>query len=54
VSMASTASSKGYYVLGADGGIFTFGDANFLGASSGLSGSRAAAGMALVPMTEKM
>ncbi|HVE47414.1 MAG TPA: N-acetylmuramoyl-L-alanine amidase [Acidimicrobiales bacterium] len=48
VAMGSTPlPAQGYYVLGADGGIFTFGDAKFFGARAGLTGSGAAADMAV-------
>jgi hypothetical protein len=33
--MASTSTSKGYWLLGADGGVFTFGDAAFRGSIPG-------------------
>jgi len=36
VSMASTATGNGYWVLGADGGIFSFGDAVFHGSVPGI------------------
>jgi hypothetical protein len=29
--MATTASAKGYWLVGADGGVFAFGDAKYLG-----------------------
>ena len=51
VDMEPTADNRGYYVLGGDGGIFNFGNANFLGARSGLSGANAAAGLAMMPAT---
>ena len=50
-SVLATGSGSGYYVLGTDGGIFTFGDANFLGAHGGLSGAGAAAAIAKLPDT---
>ena len=46
VDIQPTGSGNGYYVLGGDAGIFTFGDANFLGAG-GLTGGAAA--MAKLP-----
>jgi hypothetical protein len=36
VDMEPTPSGKGYWLLGADGGVFTFGDAGFYGAATGL------------------
>jgi hypothetical protein len=36
IAMTPTPSGKGYWVLGADGGIFTFGDAGFYGSVPGL------------------
>ncbi len=35
VGMAATADSGGYWLQGADGGIFAFGDAPFLGSMGG-------------------
>ena len=35
VGMAATPSGHGYYLLGRDGGIFTFGDARFYGSTGG-------------------
>ena len=35
VGVAATADHRGYYLLGADGGIFTFGDARFCGSTGG-------------------
>jgi hypothetical protein len=37
VSVMETASGKGYWMLGQDGGIFSFGDAPFAGSGTGLS-----------------
>ena len=31
VAMAATSDGKGYYLLGSDGGLFTFGDARYHG-----------------------
>ena len=38
VDLAPTADGKGYWMLGADGGVFTFGNARFLGSSGGSFG----------------
>ena len=35
VGMAATHDAAGYWLQGADGGIFTFGDASFLGSMGG-------------------
>jgi hypothetical protein len=35
VGMASTPSGKGYWLVAADGGIFTFGDARYFGSTGG-------------------
>jgi hypothetical protein len=37
VGMAATASGDGYWLVAADGGIFSFGDARFFGSTGGLS-----------------
>jgi hypothetical protein len=34
VAMASTPTGKGYWLVGSDGGIFTFGDAQFYGSAA--------------------
>jgi hypothetical protein len=47
VQIRSTPTGEGYYVMGADGGIFTFGDAPFFGAQPGLRGNSAAVDLAL-------
>ena len=41
--MAATPTGRGYMLLGADGGIFTFGDARFYGSTGGLRLQRAGA-----------
>ena len=43
VGMAATADSGGYWLMGADGGVFSFGDAGFFG-SHGCQGARRAHG----------
>ena len=35
VGIVTTPSGNGYWILGADGGVFTFGDATFLGSLGG-------------------
>jgi hypothetical protein len=35
LAMAATPDSHGYWLLGGDGGIFTFGDAGFFGSTGG-------------------
>ena len=48
VGMASTPSGDGYWLVAADGGVFTFGDAAFFG-SAGASGVHDVIGMARTP-----
>jgi hypothetical protein len=44
VGMAATPDGRGYWLVAADGGIFTFGDAGFLGSATGaLAASHAVA-----------
>jgi hypothetical protein len=45
--MAATAEGAGYWVLGADGGIFSFGDAEFQGSIPGYGLCRFPAGVQL-------
>ena len=47
-AMAATSSGRGYYVLAADGGIFTFGDAKFHGSAAGLPASAQAVAMTVM------
>ena len=49
VGMASTPSGKGYWMVGADGGIFPFGDAGALGSMGGRHLSAPVVGMAATP-----
>ncbi|HVB91535.1 MAG TPA: peptidoglycan-binding protein [Acidimicrobiales bacterium] len=49
VGMASTPSGKGYWLVAADGGIFTFGDANFFGSMGGKPLNRPVVAMAATP-----
>jgi hypothetical protein len=48
VGMAATPSGDGYWLVAADGGVFTFGDAEFFG-SAGATGVRDVVGMARTP-----
>jgi hypothetical protein len=47
--MAATPSGEGYWLVAADGGIFTFGDARFYGSTGGLDLNRPIVGMAATP-----
>jgi hypothetical protein len=49
VNPASTASHQGYWLAGADGGIFTFGDAGFYGSAGGIRLNAPIVGMAATP-----
>ena len=49
VGLAPTPGCGGYWELAADGGVFAFGDAPFLGAATGDVGSRRAVGIAATP-----
>jgi hypothetical protein len=44
--MAPTPSGQGYWLVAADGGIFTFGDAAFQGSTGGLRLAQPVIGMA--------
>ena len=44
VGMAATADGKGYWLVAADGGIFTYGDARYYGSTGGLALNRAGRG----------
>ena len=44
--MAATANGGGYWLVGADGGVFTFGDAAFYGSAGNLRLTRPVVGMA--------
>ena len=46
VGMARTADDNGYWLVGADGGVFAFGDAGFYGAATGMSPTSPIVGMA--------
>jgi hypothetical protein len=47
--MAATPDGKGYWLVAADGGIFTFGDARFFGSTGGISLNEPITGMAATP-----
>jgi hypothetical protein len=47
--MASTPDGRGYWLVASDGGIFTFGDAPFLGSAGGAAMATPVVGMALAP-----
>jgi len=47
--MAATPTGHGYWEVAADGGIFTFGNAQFYGSASGMNLGAAVSSMALTP-----
>ena len=49
VGMASTPDGKGYWLVAADGGIFTFGDAGFYGSTGAINLNKPIVGMASTP-----
>jgi hypothetical protein len=49
VGMAATPDGKGYWLVGRDGGIFTFGDAGFHGSTGNLTLNQPIMGMAATP-----
>jgi hypothetical protein len=49
LSMATTPSGNGYWMMGADGGVFSYGDANFYGSTGGMQLNAPAVGMAATP-----
>jgi hypothetical protein len=49
VGMASTATGLGYWLLGRDGGIFSFGDAGFYGSTGAMSLNQPVVAMAATP-----
>jgi 3D (Asp-Asp-Asp) domain-containing protein len=49
VGIAATPSGRGYWLAGADGGVFAFGDAPFLGSRSGQPLAAQLTGMAATP-----
>src|ERR1700722_529400 len=49
VGIAKTPSGNGYWLVGADGGVFTFGDARFFGSTGGVHLDEPVVGMAVTP-----
>ena len=49
VGMAATPDGKGYWLVAADGGVFSFGDARFNGSTGSLNLNRPVVGMAATP-----
>ena len=49
VGMAATPDGKGYWLVASDGGIFSFGDAPFLGSEGGAARGASAVGIAATP-----
>jgi hypothetical protein len=49
LSMVTTPSGSGYWMMGQDGGIFAYGDANFYGSTGGMKLNEPAVGMAATP-----
>jgi hypothetical protein len=49
VGMAATPDGGGYYLVASDGGIFTFGDARFVGSTGGIHLAKPVVGMAATP-----
>jgi len=49
VGMAATPTGRGYWLVAADGGIFTFGDARFYGSTGGRWLNQPIVGMAATP-----
>ena len=47
--MASTPDGQGYWLVASDGGIFSFGDAQFYGSSGGIHLNQPIVGMAAMP-----
>ncbi|HEV3366235.1 MAG TPA: hypothetical protein VG054_02140, partial [Acidimicrobiales bacterium] len=52
VGMAATPSGKGYWTVASDGGIFSFGDAQFYGSMGGRSLNRPIVGLAAAPSAQ--
>jgi hypothetical protein len=50
--MAATPSGRGYWFVASDGGIFSFGDAQFYGSMGGRSLNRPIVGMAAAPSAQ--
>jgi hypothetical protein len=49
VGMAATPNGRGYILLGADGGIFTFGNAHFYGSTGGMHLNARVLDLAMAP-----
>ena len=49
VGMAATPTGRGYWLVASDGGVFTFGDAAFLGSTGGMALNRPIVGLAATP-----
>lgn len=49
VGMSPTATGLGYWLVASDGGIFTFGDASFLGSTGNITLNKPIVGMAVTP-----
>jgi phosphatidylserine/phosphatidylglycerophosphate/cardiolipin synthase-like enzyme len=49
VGIISTPTGSGYWLVGADGGVFTFGDARFFGSTGGSAPAQPVVGMASTP-----
>jgi hypothetical protein len=49
IGMVPSADGGGYFMVGADGGVFTFGDAKFEGSCPGIGGCPGGAAVAVVP-----
>ena len=52
VGMAATPSGHGYWLVASDGGIFSFGDANFYGSTGAIRLNRPIVGMAVTPSAQ--
>ena len=52
VGMVPSADGKGYFMVGSDGGVFTFGDAKFEGSCPGIGGCSGTA-VAVMPDAER-
>jgi hypothetical protein len=50
--MAATSTGRGYWLVAADGGIFCFGDAAYLGSTGNLRLNQPVVGMASLPSTQ--
>src|SRR5271157_3606497 len=49
VGMAATPNGRGYWLVGSDGGVFSYGDAGFLGSAGALRLNAPIVGMAATP-----